>query len=127
MRFGSTNLYFVGTFENECPKASGKDYENYTCYGIPTNATTSMKKMNSTTTAPYYRAFIVDKSTTPARELSISFDNGEGTTDIVRLEDVHGMEVINDGVIYNLQGVRMNGENLPKGIYVKNGKKFIVK
>lgn len=29
--------------------------------------------------------------------------------------------------IYNLQGVRMNGKNLPAGIYVKNGKKFIVK
>ncbi len=29
--------------------------------------------------------------------------------------------------IYNLQGVRMNGNNLPAGIYVKNGKKFIVK
>ena len=29
--------------------------------------------------------------------------------------------------IYNLQGVRMNSENLPKGIYVKNGRKFVVK
>ena len=29
--------------------------------------------------------------------------------------------------VYNLQGVRMNGKNLPAGIYVKNGKKFIVK
>lgn len=29
--------------------------------------------------------------------------------------------------IYNLQGVRMNSNNLPAGIYVKNGKKFIVK
>lgn len=31
------------------------------------------------------------------------------------------------GKIYNLQGVQMNGNNLPVGIYVKNGKKFIVK
>lgn len=29
--------------------------------------------------------------------------------------------------VYNLQGVRMNGKNLPAGIYIKNGKKFIVK
>lgn len=29
--------------------------------------------------------------------------------------------------IYNLQGVRMNSQNLPKGIYVKNGRKFVVK
>ena len=126
-KFGSTNLYFVGTFENECPTGSGKAYENYTCYGIPTNATTFMKKMNSTTTAGYYRAFIVNKSVSPARELSISFDNGDGTTDIVSLKDVHGLGMIDNGVVYNLQGVRMNGENLPCGIYVKNGKKFIVK
>ena len=30
-----------------------------------------------------------------------------------------------DGVVYNLQGVRVNGAQ--KGIYIKNGKKFIVK
>lgn len=29
--------------------------------------------------------------------------------------------------IYNLQGIRMNGKNLPKGIYIQGGKKFLVK
>lgn len=29
--------------------------------------------------------------------------------------------------IYNLQGIRMNGKNLPKGIYIQGGKKFMVK
>ena len=29
--------------------------------------------------------------------------------------------------VYSLQGVRMNSKNLPAGIYVKNGKKFVVK
>ena len=32
-----------------------------------------------------------------------------------------------DAPIYNLQGVRMNGKNLPKGIYIQGGKKFMVK
>lgn len=32
-----------------------------------------------------------------------------------------------DGKVYNLQGIRMNTINLPTGIYVKNGKKFIVR
>lgn len=32
-----------------------------------------------------------------------------------------------DGNVYNLQGIRMNATNLPSGIYVKNGKKFIVR
>ena len=34
----------------------------------------------------------------------------------------------NDAPIYNLQGVKMqNSDNLPKGIYIKNGKKYYVK
>jgi len=127
-RFGSTNLYFVGTFNNEAPKGSGKTYASNTCYGIADNGT-SVKEMNSTTTASYYRAFFVDKSGSNniAPKFVLSFGDGNGTTDIISIENVHGMEIISDGAIYNLQGVRMNADNLPKGIYVKNGKKFIVK
>lgn len=33
--------------------------------------------------------------------------------------------VTNDGAIYNLQGIRVNGTQ--KGVYIQNGKKFIVK
>ena len=34
----------------------------------------------------------------------------------------------NDAPVYNLNGVRMqNADNLPKGIYIKGGKKFIIK
>ena len=34
----------------------------------------------------------------------------------------------NDAPVYNLNGVRMqNADNLPKGIYIKGGKKFVVK
>ena len=29
--------------------------------------------------------------------------------------------------IYNLQGVRMNSENLPAGLYIVNGKKVVIK
>ena len=36
-------------------------------------------------------------------------------------------DVVSSDAVYNLQGVRMNGKNLPAGIYVKNGKKFAVK
>lgn len=32
-----------------------------------------------------------------------------------------------DNKVYNLQGMRMNSNNLPAGIYIKNGKKFVVK
>ena len=32
-----------------------------------------------------------------------------------------------ESAIYNLQGVRMDGKNLPKGIYIVNNKKKIIK
>lgn len=31
------------------------------------------------------------------------------------------------GNVYNMMGMKMNAGNLPAGIYVKNGKKFVVK
>lgn len=121
------NLYWVGSFEEEAPMATGKDYANYTaCYGISNDGTKFLKMIADTKTT-YYRAFIADNRAPGARALSLSFDNGDGTTEIVSLKDVNGMEAVGDGAIYNLQGVRMNGDNLPRGIYVKNGKKFVVK
>ena len=32
-----------------------------------------------------------------------------------------------DGAYYNLMGQKMNGNNLPAGIYIHNGKKILVK
>ena len=121
------NLYWVGSFMKEAPMGSGKNYENYTaCYGINSDGDKFLK-MKSNTNTTYYRAFIADQRPATARALSLSFDDGNGTTEIVSLKDVHGMEPVADGAIYNLQGVRMQGDNLPRGIYVKNGKKFVVK
>lgn len=55
-----------------------------------------------------------------------SLDFG-GTTGISVLKSVDDMESEGDVKVYSLQGVEMTGDNLPSGIYVKNGKKFIVK
>ena len=43
---------------------------------------------------------------------------------------IESIEVIDstDAPIYNLQGIKMqNADNLPAGIYIKNGKKYIIK
>jgi hypothetical protein len=32
-----------------------------------------------------------------------------------------------DAPVYSTSGIRMNGKTLPAGVYVKNGKKFVVK
>ena len=34
---------------------------------------------------------------------------------------------VDDEAVYNLSGVKMDADNLPKGIYIRGGKKFIVK
>lgn len=71
-----------------------------------------------------YRAYMTATHSGSAPSfLGIDFTNGSATA-INAVEKKSAME---DGKVYNLQGVRMNAGNLPKGIYVKNGKKFIVK
>lgn len=69
------------------------------------------------------RAYLDVTHTTGAPEfLGINFDGN-----VTAIDSVEKKAIVEDGEIYNLQGVRMNANNLPKGIYVKNGKKFVVK
>lgn len=86
----------------------------------------AFRKANGTTNKVQpYRAYMTATYTpgTPAPEfLNIVFDGN-----VTVIDAVEKKPVMEDGEIYNLQGVRMNGSNLPKGIYVKNGKKYIVK
>lgn len=118
----SNNIKFVGSFVNEVPNGS------CTNYGITTDGT-KFAKMANTTKTNYYRAFISDQRSgsgtgyAPAY-LNVNFGGITGISDIEIKQNV--ME--NDNApIYNLNGVRMNADNLPKGIYIKNGKKFVIK
>lgn len=115
-------VFWVGSFVEEVPTGT---YASTTNYGITADGT-SFAKMGSGVKTTYYRAFLADNRGTDARALTLSFDNGDGTTDIVQLSDVDGMEQ-SHGAVYNLQGIRMQNDLLPRGIYVKNGKKFVVK
>lgn len=59
-----------------------------------------------------------------------TFDVNADTQFKVVTNTADGVNVVssqNARVIYNLQGVRMNGKNLPAGIYIVNGKSVIVK
>ena len=58
------------------------------------------------------------------RTLTFSFDNS--VTGIEKIENAEKAEGNDNAPIYDLSGRRVYG-NLPQGIYVKNGKKFIVK
>ena len=52
----------------------------------------------------------------------VSFSK-EGTTGIESI----GEAELNNGAIYNLQGVRVDANKLTKGIYIINGKKVLIK
>jgi len=81
------------------------------------------KVAGSTNKVQPYRAYMSVTQSAGAREY-FGIDFGDGETTAINKVDV---EKKMTGEVYNLQGVRMQDDNLPKGIYVKNGKKFIVK
>lgn len=58
-----------------------------------------------------------------AKEVIISFVATENPTS--GIDSIFGEN--GDNAIYNLNGVRVNGNNLSKGIYIINGKKVVVK
>ena len=55
---------------------------------------------------------------------ALLFDDNE-ITGIENLTPTQG--AANNGAVYNLQGVRMNGKSLQKGLYIINGKKGDIK
>ena len=119
----SNDVKLVGSFVDEPPMGSGKSYEtSYRCYGI-TKDGSYLKEMDNNTKTTYYRAFLTASTADSAPLLSVIYDNCNTTGISVKRE----MMLAKDAPVYNLNGVLMQGNNLPKGIYVKNGKKYIVK
>lgn len=111
-------IYWVGSFVNEVPT---DDYATSINYGITSDGT-KFAKMAADTKTTYYRAFLCDKRTSGARALTLSFDDGEGTTEIISPETVDGLI---QGTYFDLQGRRVS--NPTKGLYIINGKKVIIK
>lgn len=75
---------------------------------------------------------------------SVSFKNNKTLADYASATNIHvyvelpgtttGIGSVNmdtnkagNNAVYNLKGQRVDGKSLPKGIYIKNGKKFMVK
>ena len=75
-----------------------------------------------TVTMPLHKAYLKLENSVQGAKLVFCFD--DEATGISSLVD--GSEVMGDGQTYNLQGVRVS-DAASKGIYIKNGKKFVVK
>jgi hypothetical protein len=73
-----------------------------------------------------YLKFVTDQQQSAPQYISISGDLGEGTTSIDNL-NVNDNLNDNEATWYDLNGRKLNGKPAQKGIYIKNGKKIVVK
>lgn len=122
---GQTNAngVLVGNYEANYLVTEG----NYVLQNQSTKGLGFYKVGNGGKTIGANRAYMsVTHSVSGNAPAFFSLDFG-GTTGISVLKAVDDMESEGDVKVYSLQGVEMTGDNLPSGIYVKNGKKFIVK
>lgn len=90
------------------------------CYALSTNSSGEVvfAKIAKTLTLLYGEAYLkFDGSGTGAQQLAVNFDEATGIDAVTTEEE--------EGVYYNLQGVRV--EKPTRGLYIKNGKKIIIK
>ena len=69
-----------------------------------------------------FRAYFAIPKSASASALRVVID-GTATS----IKNIDSEVVESNAPVYNLQGQRVNGNNLTPGIYVKAGKKFVVK
>ena len=69
-----------------------------------------------------YLKFVTNQQLSAPQYISISGDLGEGTT---RIDNLNVND--NEATWYDLNGRKLNGKPAQKGIYIKNGKKIVVK
>lgn len=70
-----------------------------------------------------FRAFFIIPEGVGAQSSYMLKIDGTATS----INSINGADVVVNAPVYNLQGQRVDGNNLTPGIYVKAGKKFIVK
>ncbi|MCI7050446.1 MAG: calycin-like domain-containing protein [Bacteroidales bacterium] len=113
----SGNFTFIGNY------IAGMSMDGL--YGVATiNGEQKIVKGSATSTLPATCAYFTN-SGTKAATFAINLEG----------EEITGINAINngmaeDGAVYNLQGVKVSNssmKNLPAGLYIMNGKKFIIK
>ena len=65
------------------------------------------------------RAYLLSDGSTPAKFYDITEE------DITGINTINGNASVNNAAIYDLQGRKV--ANVQRGVYIQNGKKFVVK
>lgn len=82
-----------------------------------------VKKAVSDSNMKGFRAFFIIPEGDGAQSSYMLKIDGTATS----INSINGADVVVNAPVYNLQGQRVDGNNLTPGIYVKAGKKFVVK
>lgn len=97
--------------------------------GLPANTFAAgivgnvVKKAVSDSNMKGFRAFFIIPEGVGAQSSYMLKIDGTVTS----INSINGADVVVNAPVYNLQGQRVDGNNLTPGIYVKAGKKFVVK
>ena len=78
-------------------------------------------------TLGFTRAYIELTSGAESARFFIEEPNGNGSTTAIKELNINTMESVDAEGMYNLNGMRLNGAPTQKGVYIKNGKKYLVK
>lgn len=108
------DLTMKGAFEKTTITSGG----DYTYYAYKA-ADGKFVKVGTTATVNPFRAYLAKKGSNGARYLNIAGDDATA---------IHGIQEVEatgqEGTLYNLQGVKASGTQ--KGLYIKDGKKYVV-
>ena len=118
---------FTGTYAASTVMVAGSYF-----VGHETNSTAARlyNTDKGTKTITGLRAYLKPGTTNPAKVTGLSFDDDNSS--VTAIEDVTTDVTVNNGNIYNLSGQLVktgatNLDGLDKGIYILNGKKYVVK
>lgn len=107
---------FQGTYAPvEAPNMAGK-------YGVVPTTGKIAKGGNGASIKGFRAYFELPEGVNGAK---VNYRNEDGTITAIK-----GISILNDGEegnVYDLNGRKANASNLPAGVYVKNGKKYVVK
>lgn len=112
------NLYFNGVYN--MVDATTEVTSGYNAAFLGANNTVFGAKQG--TNMKGFRAYFAIPTSVKASELRVVID-GTATS----IKNIDNEVVESNAPVYNLQGQRVDGNNLTPGIYVKAGKKFVVK
>lgn len=135
---GTTYTFYGKEVSADAPKAEGNADVTFQGIYSPTDITNNGTVKAAGVTEDGKVLFVNPGSKTKAFRCFFTISDNASITPTMLKISIKGVETaINsivmdnsnatDNAVYNLQGQRVNGNSLTKGIYIKNGKKFAVK